>query len=316
VTRERKPDVDPRALRDLLARVFSGGVETTISRTTEGTTTQVYRIERAGECFYLRVAEDREDRYAAEALVHDLLIARGVRVPRVVHYEPFDEVLDRSVLITTEIPGRSLAEHHLDIDRGAVLRAAGRDLAVVNDLAVAGFGWIRRDRPAVDGLEADLPTLRAFVQETLTEGLTGLDAFLSTAEVMRVRDTVAAYAARFGAARGNLVHGDFDATHVYHRDGEYTGIIDFGEIRGADRWYDLGHFALHDGERLPAGALSDLLDGYREVAPYPEEDECRIWLWAVLIGMRLLVRTAGRAPATIQARWVEAVRSSVVRISA
>lgn len=42
--------------------------------------------------------------------------------------------------------------------------------------------------------------------------------------------------------QGYLAHGDFDTTHIYQDNGRYTGIIDFGEIRGADRWYDLGYF--------------------------------------------------------------------------
>jgi Ser/Thr protein kinase RdoA (MazF antagonist) len=311
----RKPDAEPRALRDLVGRVFPGGERAIVTRTAQGTTTQVYRIDRGGEFFYLRLAEDREDHFAAEALVHDLLATRGVRVPRVVHYEPFDEALDRSVLVTTEIPGRSLADRPTGVDVRSLLVAAGRDLARINDLAVEGFGWVRRDRPATERLEAELPTHRAFALGVMEEGLAGLDAFLSSADVERVHSTVARHDAWLDSPRGRLAHGDFDLTHVYHRNGEYAGIIDFGEIRGADRWYDLGHFALHDGERPPAGALSDLLEGYREVAPYAAEDERRIWLWTLLIGMRLLVRTAGRAPATTQARWVEAVRGSLARLS-
>ena len=312
----RKPDVDPRALREFVGRVFPGGDAATIARTAQGTTTQVYRIERDGARCYLRVAEDRGDRFAAEALVHDLLAARGVRVPTVVHYEPFDPALDCSVLITTEIPGCSLAERHAGVDVRSVLRAAGRDLAAINDLAVDGFGWVRRERPRVTRLEAELPTLRAFVRETLAAGLAGLDACLSAAEIERIRATVARCDAWLDEPCGRLAHGDFDLTHVYHRDGAYAGIIDFGEIRGADRWYDLGHFALHDGERLPAGLLTDLLAGYREVVPVPAAAQDRIRLWSLLIGARLLARTAGRAPARHQAHWSAAVRRSLALLSA
>jgi aminoglycoside phosphotransferase (APT) family kinase protein len=52
--------------------------------------------------------------------------------------------------------------------------------------------------------------------------------------------------------RGHLAHGDFDATHIWLDDhGRYAGIIDFGEMRGADRHFDLGHFLLHDRAPVP-----------------------------------------------------------------
>jgi hypothetical protein len=46
-----------------------------------------------------------------------------------------------------------------------------------------------------------------------------------------------------------LAHGDFDLTHIFQRNGHYTGIIDFGEIMGSSPFYDLGHFKLHDGSQ-------------------------------------------------------------------
>ena len=38
-----------------------------------------------------------------------------------------------------------------------------------------------------------------------------------------------------------LAHGDFDATAIFYRDGRYSGLIDFGEIRGTEPLFDLGH---------------------------------------------------------------------------
>lgn len=43
-----------------------------------------------------------------------------------------------------------------------------------------------------------------------------------------------------------LIHGDFDSSHIFHVRGRYSGIIDFGEIRGSHYLYDLGHFKLHE----------------------------------------------------------------------
>ncbi len=57
-----------------------------------------------------------------------------------------------------------------------------------------------------------------------------------------------------------MAHGDFDTSHIFAANGSYTGIIDFGEIRGAEPTFDLGHLALHAPDALPA-----VLQGYASV---------------------------------------------------
>lgn len=70
-----------------------------------------------------------------------------------------------------------------------------------------------------------------------------------------------------GDAPAVLAHGDFDCTPIFQRDGRLTGFIDFGELRGAEPSYDLGHFLLHDGETGPFALFDDVVAGYRERAP-------------------------------------------------
>ena len=96
--------------------------------------------------------------------------------------------------------------------------------------------------------------------------------------------TIERYEAWLHVEQAWLAHGDFDVTHIYQHDGRYTGIIDFGEIRGAHQLYDLGHFNLHDGEVVPQMLLPTLLEGYREVLTLPPDRERRISLVSVLIG--------------------------------
>lgn len=57
----RKADVDLAALGEIVGRIFPPRGHCTVERTAEGSSTQVYRIRRASEVFYLRVAEERAD---------------------------------------------------------------------------------------------------------------------------------------------------------------------------------------------------------------------------------------------------------------
>lgn len=274
-----------------------------------GVSTPVYRVQNGGETYYLRLAEGPEARLEPEVRVHALLRARGVRVPEVIFYEPFDAALGRSAMLTAEIPGASLAESHEGVDVRAVLREAGRDLAAINGVAVEGFGWVRRDRPGTDRIEAEHAAYRAWRLEGLEEQLALLTGrFLRREEAEAVREIVARQDSWLDIPEARLAHGDLDVTHILHHAGRYSGIIDFGEIRGAEPWYDLGHYRAHDGETLPEETLPWLLEGYAEVAPLSDAAAGRIALSSLLIAVRALSRAADRPAASYQRHLRRAIR--------
>ena len=89
--------------------------------------------------------------------------------------------------------------------------------------------------------------------------------------------------------RAHLAHGDLDATHIWLDDhGRYAGIIDFGEMRGADRHLDLGHFLLHDRAARSVPLFEDFLAGYAEAAALAEDHRELIRRSAIMSGLRQL----------------------------
>lgn len=89
-------------------------------------------------------------------------------------------------------------------------------------------------------------------------------------------------------------------THIYQKQGRYSGIIDFGEIRGTHALYDLSHFRVHDGEMLPILLFPYLLEGYYEMTALPHDYEQRIVLTSLLITIRTLARAMKRHPQSFQ----------------
>jgi aminoglycoside phosphotransferase (APT) family kinase protein len=311
----RKPDVDLAALADLVGRIFPPRGRCAIERTESGGSTQVYRLHCDGDVFYLRVAEDRAASLVPEAQAHEALHAHGVKVPAVIHVEPFDERLERSVMVTSAIPGAPLAARPLDGATAEILRAAGRDLAVVNSLPVQGFGWIERGTHEGEPLRAEHQSYRSFALEHLDADLALLgQAVLAATEAAAIRDTIERHGAWLHAEQAWLAHGDFDVSHIYQHEDQYSGIIDFGEIRGAHRLYDLGHFYLHDGETLPHLLLSALLEGYGEVFPLPSDHERQIALVGLLIGVRALARNVRRRPPNAYQRHLSAAIQRAVAL--
>lgn len=311
----RQPDFEGDALRDVAARVLPGTGRLLVERTPDGVSTPVYRIARGKVTLYLRLAEDPEDDLSPDVLVHDLLRARGVSVPEIVFFEASNPRLGRGLMVTTEIAGNPLSRHDQRADPGKIMRAAGRDLALINSIEVDGFSWIRRDRPNAIRLEGVLPTLHQFVFDDIEEHFAAISVFFTPDEIRLIRRAIRRWDILLDATQGLLAHGDFDVTHIYQEDGAYTGIIDFGEIRGTDRYYDLGHFALHDGERLPQLLLPQLLAGYNDVFPLPPDYQERIQLRSLLIGIRSLARSIGRATfETYQRHLMERIRAAVVAL--
>ncbi|HVX44462.1 MAG TPA: aminoglycoside phosphotransferase family protein [Mycobacteriales bacterium] len=262
----RKGDIDDRILRSLI------GAGATAERTAEGTSTQVYRVERGDETLYLRVAEEPEASLAPEVEVHRMLAKAGVRVPEIVHYEPYVQDLDRSVVLLREIPGRPIDRNTPGPQIDAIYRAAGRDLALINSVPVRGFDWIVRDG-ADQPLRGERPSYAEFV---LADGALNCLETLGFSTVQRDRIGEMLDRERVLDPAGLLAHGDLDTPHVFAEGGQYTGIIDFGEIRGADRWYDIAEFALHSDNPQSARAVEALLEGYAEVCALPPDHPQRV----------------------------------------
>ena len=287
---ERKPDVGGPALAAVLRRVLGPGLE--VARTPAGVAAQVYRVQASGRVVYARIAEEDHDDLSVEAALLEHLRGEGLPVPEIIHVEPFDRALGRSVLVMGEIAGAPLAYCRDEQAARGVARAAGRELAVLNGVGVQGFGWVERRAPAWP-LRATFRDYGEFVVSYLPDPWPGpLAALFSAAELDRLWSLVASERRR-APETAWLAHGDFDTTPIFQADGRYTGLIDFSEIRGTEPLFDLGHFLLHDRESTPIPLFDDLLAGYGEVVALPAGHEELARGSAILLGLRQLARWLG-----------------------
>jgi hypothetical protein len=210
-----------------------------------------------------------------------------VRAPEVLYYTAKDPALQLSVMVTTAVPGQPIGYGDHSPDIFPVLRQAGRDLARINAIEVEGFGWVRRDQSDLSHLRGEFPTCWGWLAHDVQVDLPALaqSGLLRPEALAALPQALDLCRTHFVDGRAVLAHGDFDVTHIYHRHGAYTGIIDFGEIRGTYALYDLGHFAIENPELLPY-----LLEGYADVTPLPGDYARRIQLSSLLIALRRLSR--------------------------
>jgi len=265
-----------------VAENILGGI-TGIERVPEGVSTWVYRIRHKGEILYLRVLPE-DASFAVEVHVHEMLRELGVRVPRVIHFEERNPIVHKSVMITEELPGHTLQQENNPSILRTVLRAAGREIALVNTLSVQGFGWIDRTKPLT--LSGEQPTCSAFYATDIAYGVSRLPALGVPVDLCAsIGNALDVFLAGALPTEARLVHGDFDTTHIFHHKGIYSGLIDFGEIMGNHPLYDLALFDFYSDQPPESGSFDALLEGYSEITPIDRNDLFVLRHFALLFGV-------------------------------
>lgn len=281
-----------------------------------GTYTSVYRIICSGQIFYLRLLPAAQEHFATEAAVHTHLRRLQVKVPEVIHFERYNEVLQQSCMITTEIKGSPLSQSDT-LTQGelqTIMREAGKDLARINSLPVRGFGWMH-GLEATDPLSAPFSSHRAFALQNWDKYMNTLaSSILSAPLVIMLEQVLSRYDSWLDLEDGSLVHGDFCELHIYQEHGTYTGLIDFGAIQGASRWYDLGFFHLRDGEQFSFRLEPSLVEGYGEVTPLPPDYEQRIRFASVLINAEILAEYLPELSAQEKQQLLNVLRDDLVSL--
>ena len=270
-------------------RWLPGAEAVTVTPVGHGGTSDVFHLRRGGAGCYVRLAEQPGEEMLAEAWAHQRLAELGVRLPAVIAVEPATAPLGRGALALTPRHGAPLTGLERPGPVGPAARAAGRDLAVLGSIPVAGFGFVG-DRPP---LTAPWPDAGAALVVPAIDALAGPAGELLGRDARRVGAVIEQLAGLVAGQPSRLAHGDFDASHIHADDDGYRGMLDLGEMRGAPPLYDVAHFALHEAQ-LAAPATSHLLEGYRERAPLPEHHAELLRALKLLIGVRLLGRIAGR----------------------
>jgi aminoglycoside phosphotransferase (APT) family kinase protein len=251
----------------------------------QGVSTDVFKlVKKAKTTLYFRVLPHGETS-SLQCLAHDLMVTAGVKVPKVLLAK--DKVADldgRAFMLVEEIAGSSLTDSSRSLEESQKRNAlvdTGKELALINSICVSGVGWLEKTHNrtlvargrnyndfAINSMDKMLGEL--VISTSITQSL----ANKTSSFVFAKQDLFDTRDASF------LAHGDFGADHIYQDEGKYTGIIDFGDIRGTSKYHDLATFYTYDREYY-----SSLVEGYNQVYPLPPDYAQRILVEAVLFGI-------------------------------
>lgn len=277
-----------------------------VERIPKGSSTYVYRAVTNTESYYLRfLPEDAS--FATEVYVHRTLSDAGISVPKIIGWEHKNELTGLSVMIETEVPGISVEDERPKLNLQEIMRDAGRQLAHIHSITVDGFGWINKNyHDALKGEKADFDE---YFSEFLNGDLNTLQQYpFSRAERIRITELMMKAQAVLHVENAVLVHGDFDISHIFHAAGRYSGIIDFGEVRGNSRLFDLATFIGFYQDRI---LYSYLLEGYGEVTLLSKKDLYAVELMALFIILRLLGKKINTAS---HEHWYQLAKRQLSRI--
>jgi aminoglycoside phosphotransferase (APT) family kinase protein len=278
-----------------------------VERVPKGSSTYVYRVTTNSGTYYMRfLPEDAS--FAAEVLAHNALCAASVSVPRVIGFEHKNEHTGLSVMLVNEIPGICIEDDYPQTNLQDILREAGRQLAGIHSIPVDGFGWI--DRSTYNTLKGEKQSFDEYFSEYLNSDLEALYQYpFSNEERILITDLMLTARQMLNVQNAVLVHGDFDISHIFHSSGNYRGIIDFGEIRGNNRLFDLATFVGFYQDRM---IYSYLLEGYCEITHLTDEDLYATELMALFIILRFLGK---KVNANSREHWYRLAKKQLHQIS-
>ncbi|MBI9011534.1 MAG: aminoglycoside phosphotransferase family protein [Clostridiales bacterium] len=275
----KRPEI--KDVRIIAQKYFSEDIK--VEPVLKGCSTFVYRITTDHRTYYIRFLPE-EGSFASEVLVHEKLSDLGMKVPKVLYFEEKNEITNLSLMILDEIPGDCIEDKSPEDNLKEILIEAGRELALLHTIPVNGFGWI--DKKSHLMLKGEKLEFEDYFCEYLKYDLDQLRLYDFTEDEQNLIEKHMQAAASFVKVEDAvLVHGDFDISHIFHDSGNYSGIIDFGEVRGNTRLYDLAIFiGLYQDEK----SYSYLLEGYSQISNLSEDDLYSIELIALSIIVRFL----------------------------
>ncbi|MCL2774861.1 MAG: aminoglycoside phosphotransferase family protein [Oscillospiraceae bacterium] len=284
----------------------------TVNRVPKGGSTYVYRAKTPSEIYYARFLPE-DCSFAVEVTAHKIMAHIGVKVPQVVAFEQKESQIGLSMMIASEIPGVCMDEAMPD-NPEEILREAGRQLALIHTIPVDGFGWI--DRNSHDILKGEKNSFPEYFDNYLADDLICLQYYdCKPEDAAKIRGYMEQARLILSVQKAVLVHGDFDTSHIYHSSGKFSGFIDFGEIRGNNRLYDLALFAYND-HSPDRTAYKSLIGGYCETAQLTSDDLYAVELMALFIVLRFAgkkVEEVDEAPQDDY--WYRLVKNQLERIN-
>lgn len=226
----------------------------------QGFSTTVWKITSDTKITYLRVLTEISESVIPEQIALTSAIYKKCKVPELIIADESKRTIPYSYILITEIKGIAISNDLKSDLLNSILFEVGKDLAKINTIPTHLFGY--RDKHATklnNTITGKYQTARNLVDDLLKNGIQPyLDQkYISQDLATNIINYLNNNFERCISNKSYLHHGDFDLVHIFHNNEQYTGIIDFGDVRSDDIAYDLAHFAIYN-----SNLFQPLFDGW------------------------------------------------------
>lgn len=283
-----------------IVRALGEGHHATALVPLTGGSSQVWRIDRhdASSLVLKTYADDVPWTPVKEARATALLDGFDLPVTQYLAVDETKTVLPVRFALTNFLPGTSVRDFFSQPDLGDLYRQMGELLRQLHGVPVEAYGYL-----AADGFVNPRDTHDAAMADRTADIFQRFRHFGGDAKLAgRLEAIVAERRGLFSFSAGPVfAHDDMHQGNVLavrRNDGalRLTGLIDFGNVRGADAVSDLAKCLFCAGHEDPR-SREPILDGYGPI-PHPEP-RAALWLHLLLHRASMwawLRRTGGIAP--------------------
>lgn len=223
-----------------------------------------------------------DDYMDAEEAAMKLARAHGVPVPEVYAADTSKALFSVRYQLMEKVSGENMSNFYKDgrLDKKNVSRELGGHLARLHSFALDGFGFfnteiLKRENKII-GLNK---TNREYFDTKLEDHLRYLrdTQFLTTQETQEIEQLVDRFGRHLTIRQGSMVHKDIAFWNMVGTATKVNAIVDWDDVISGDPIDDLAIVRCFYGEDI----FYPLLEGYKEVAPLPDDFYPRLWLYMI-----------------------------------
>ncbi|MBI4599969.1 phosphotransferase [Candidatus Uhrbacteria bacterium] len=223
-----------------------------------------------------------DDYMDAEEAAMNLARKQGIPVPEVFATDTSKKVFHVRYQLMEKIPGERMSNFYQDgtLDKKNVSRELGRHLAWLHSIKLDGFGFFNTDVLKNDKKIVGLnKTNREYFETKLDDHLRYLrDAqFLTSQELRDIERLIERFGNHLDIQCGSMVHKDIAFWNMVGTPTKVNAIVDWDDVISGDPVDDLAVVRCFYGEDI----FLPLLNGYKEIAPLPDDFTPRMWLYMI-----------------------------------
>lgn len=242
----------------------------------------VFKIT-GNKVYYLKVASEKTENFLPEFNINKILIKNKIKVPKIIEHKNFPkDTGGLSYILMSEIKGLSTTQAECN---NVLLREVGRSLAKINSIRIDGFGMIDRFKRKIRGLNGTKNTHLDFILNSYVDKLNLIyhSKIITKNQIKIIIQFIEDNKHALDIKVGNLVHGDFCGNHIIHNDGKLTGIIDFGDSKVSNQFYDLAYLKICN-----RNLFESIFRGYRSEILLPKNWKLILKLTIIIVGIRII----------------------------